>query len=383
MKAMKPLFLTLSLALVLAGCGNNQTPQQNAQSEQKAPQATAQENNTQAPQESSDKATLNVTGAGASFPQPVYVQWAQGFLQKTGGQVNYQSIGSSGGVKQINAKTVDFGATDSPLSAEELNAQGLVQFPTVIGGVVPVVNIKGVEAGKLKLTGEILADIYMGTITKWSDPKITALNPELTLPDENIVTVFRADGSGTSFIFTNYLSQVSSSWKDSVGAANTVKWPTAKTGTAGKGNEGVATYVGRINNSIGYVEYAYAKQNNMSHVQLQNAAGQFVAPSQETFAAAADVDWTKSEGFGLILTNQPAQNAWPLAAATFILVQKNPQNAQSTKAALQFFDWAYKEGDTAAKELDYVPLPDNVKQLVRTQWQQVVGQDGKPLYTAN
>lgn len=384
MKAMKPLFLTLSLALVLTGCGNNnQAPEQNAQGEQKTPQAAAQENNTQAPQGSSDKATLNVTGAGASFPQPVYVQWAQGFLQKTGGQVNYQSIGSSGGVKQINAKTVDFGATDSPLKAEELTAQNLVQFPTVIGGVVPVVNIKGVEAGKLKLTGEILADIYMGTITKWSDPKITAINPDLTLPDENIVTVFRADGSGTSFIFTNYLSQVSAGWKDSVGAANTVKWPTAKTGTAGKGNEGVATYVGRINNSIGYVEYAYAKQNNMSHVQLQNAAGQFVQPSQETFAAAADVDWTKTEGFGLILTNQPSQNAWPLAAATFILVQKSPQNAETTKAALQFFDWAYKEGDTAAKELDYVPLPDNVKQLVRTEWQKVVGQDGKPLYTAN
>lgn len=259
-----------------------------------------------------------------------------------------------------------------------------MQFPTVIGGVVPIVNIKGVAAGQLRLTGELLAEIYLGNITKWNDPKITAINPDVSLPDENIVTVFRADGSGTSFIFTNYLSQVSPSWKDGVGAANTVKWPTAdKGGTAGKGNEGVATYVGRINNAIGYVEYAYAKQNNMSHVQLQNSAGQFVQPNQETFAAAADVDWTSTEGFGLILTNQPSQNAWPLAAATFILVQKNPQNADSTKAALQFFDWAYTDGDDAAKNLDYVPLPDNVKQLIRKEWQKVVDKDGKPLYTAN
>ena len=371
----KCLVMALSVSLALVGCGNNQNTSDTATTPQQAAQAQAQ---------AGDKQTLNVTGAGASFPQPIYVQWAQGFLQKTGGQVNYQSIGSSGGVKQITAKTVDFGATDSPLKAEELAEQGLVQFPTVIGGVVPIVNIKGVAAGQLRLTGELLAEIYLGNITKWNDPKITAINPDVNLPDENIVTVFRADGSGTSFIFTNYLSQVSPSWKDGVGAANTVKWPTAdKGGTAGKGNEGVATYVGRINNAIGYVEYAYAKQNNMSHVQLQNSAGQFVQPNQETFAAAADVDWTSTEGFGLILTNQPSQNAWPLAAATFILVQKNPQNADSTKAALQFFDWAYTDGDDAAKNLDYVPLPDNVKQLIRKEWQKVVDKDGKPLYTAN
>lgn len=374
--------LCLSLgAMTLAGCQDKEAPAK--EGAEQAPAAAAPQENATAPAAAIDKVAMNVTGAGASFPQPIYVQWAQGFLEKAGGQVNYQSIGSSGGVKQIVAKTVDFGATDSPMSSEELDKEGLVQFPTVIGGVVPIVNIEGVEAGALKLTGDVLAQIYLGDITKWNDPKIAELNPDLTLPDENIVTVFRSDGSGTSFIFTNYLSQVSTKWKDTVGADKTVKWPTAQTGTAGKGNEGVATYVGRVKNSIGYVEYAYAKQNNMAHTQLQNAAGQFVQPSQETFAAAADVDWSNTKGFNLVLTNQPSDNAWPLASATFILVHKNPANLDNTKAALTFFDWAFKEGDDMAKGLDYVPLPANVKDLVRKEWEQVVGQDGKPLYVVN
>ncbi|WP_435932411.1 phosphate ABC transporter substrate-binding protein PstS [Moraxella bovoculi] len=374
--------LCLSLgAMTLAGCQDKAAPAK--EGAEQAPAAAAPQENATAPAAAIDKVAMNITGAGASFPQPIYVQWAQGFLEKAGGQVNYQSIGSSGGVKQIVAKTVDFGATDSPMSAEELDKEGLVQFPTVIGGVVPIVNIEGVEAGALKLTGDVLAQIYLGDITKWNDPKIAELNPDLTLPDENIVTVFRSDGSGTSFIFTNYLSQVSTKWKDTVGADKTVKWPTAQTGTAGKGNEGVATYVGRVKNSIGYVEYAYAKQNNMAHTQLQNAAGQFVQPSQETFAAAADVDWSNTKGFNLVLTNQPSDNAWPLASATFILVHKNPANLDNTKAALTFFDWAFKEGDDMAKGLDYVPLPANVKDLVRKEWEQVVGQDGKPLYVVN
>lgn len=372
-----------SATTALIGCGNNQAPQaqtgDNAQTQ--SPQATAQSPQANAQAGSNEQVTMTATGAGASFPQPIYVQWASGFAGQ-GGQINYQSIGSSGGVKQIVAKTVDFGATDSPLSGEELDKDGLIQFPTVIGGVVPIVNIDGVSAGQLKLTGDVLAQIYLGDIKKWSDPKIKELNPELNLPDENIVTVFRSDGSGTSFIFTNYLSQVSAKWKDSVGADKTVKWPTAETGTAGKGNEGVATYVGRVKNSIGYVEYAYAKQNNMAHTQLQNQAGQFVQPSQETFAAAADVDWSATKGFNLVLTNQPSQNAWPLAAATFILVHKNPANPENTKSALAFFDYAFKQGDDMAKGLDYVPLPANVKDLVRKEWEQVVGADGKPVYTA-
>ncbi|MFL1732470.1 phosphate ABC transporter substrate-binding protein PstS [Moraxella oculi] len=374
MKANKFIISLLSMslgALVLAGCQDNKTPQSADQNQ------TTQTTNQAG---TDDKIAMTVTGAGASFPQPVYVRWAQGFLDDVGGQVNYQSIGSSGGIKQIIAKTVDFGATDSPMSADELDKENLVQFPTVIGGVVPIVNIDGVAAGQLKLTGDVLAKIYLGEISKWNDAQITALNPDLKLPDENIITVFRSDGSGTTFIFTNYLSQVSDAWKNSVGAEKTVNWPTAKTGTAGKGNEGVATYVGRVKNSIGYVEYAYAKQNNMSHTQLQNAKGQFVNPSQETFSAAADVDWTKAQGFNLVLTNQPSDHAWPLAAATFILVQKNPANEQNTKSALAFFDYAFKDGDAMASELDYVPLPAGVKDLVRAEWQKVVGQDGKPLF---
>lgn len=323
---------------------------------------------------------VNITGAGASFPQPIYVQWAQSYHQANGARVNYQSIGSSGGVKQITAKTVDFGATDSPLSAEALEEQGLMQFPTVIGGVVPVVNIEGIKPGELKLNGEILADIYLGNITRWNDAKITALNEGTTLPDAPITTIFRADGSGTSFIFTTYLSEISPAWKEKVGAANTVKWPTAATGTAGKGNEGVSTYVNRVKNAIGYVEYAYAKQNNMSHVQLQNAAGHYIQPSQESFAAAADIDWQNIPGFGKVLTNQPGEKAWPLAAATYILIHKQSENAEKTRSVLAYFDWAYQNGDAQATQLDYVPLPDSVKTLVREKWRTLQDRDGKAIY---
>ncbi len=322
---------------------------------------------------------ISITGAGASFPQPIYAQWAHAFQSATGGQVNYQSIGSSGGVKQITSKTVQFGASDSPLKAEELEQQGLIQFPTVIGGVVPVINVEGIKPGEMKLTGPLLAEIYLGRISKWNDPKLAELNPGLALPDAPITTVFRSDGSGTSFIFTTYLSQVSPQWQSDVGAANTVKWPTAASGAAGKGNEGVATYVNRVQNSIGYVEYAYAKQNNMSHVQIQNKAGNFVQPSQETFAAAANVDWQSVPGFSLVLTNQDAANAWPLAAATFILVHKQADDVEKSRAVLSFFDWAYKNGDEAAINLDYVPLPANVKDLVRAEWKKVVDASGNPV----
>ncbi len=359
------LVLTSSIAL-LAACSGESKTENTAASGSAAPAASAE--------------VMKVTGAGASFPQPIYAQWAQAFQTETQGQVNYQSIGSSGGVKQIIAKTVDFGATDAPLDIEELNKEGLIQFPTVIGGVVPVVNIDGVKPGELNLTGDVLANIYLGKITKWNDAAIKALNPSVNLPDAAITTVFRSDGSGTSFNFTNYLSQVSPDWEKSVGAANSVKWPTSSTGAAGKGNEGVATYVNRVKNSIGYVEYAYAKQNSMSHTSLTNKAGKVVQPSQETFAAAADADWANAPGFKLILTNQAQENAWPIAAATFILVHKQPQDAAQTKAALSFFDWAYTKGDDAASKLDYVPLPESTKNIIRESWKQVLGADGKSVY---
>lgn len=369
--------VSIATVLALAACGGESK-------EPEAPKAGAAATTNEAPKAADGQqqpVDLDVTGAGASFPQPVYVQWANAFQQASGNRINYQSIGSSGGVKQITAKTVDFGASDSPLDAEKLEQEGLVQFPTVIGGVVPVVNVEGVSAGQLKLTGEVLAEIYLGTITKWNDPKIQELNADVKLPDANITTVFRSDGSGTSFIFTTYLSQVSSGWKDQVGAANTVKWPTAASGVAGKGNEGVANYVSRVANSIGYVEYAYAKQNNMSHIQLKNAAGNFVQPSQETFAAASKVDWKSVKGFSLVLTNQPDANAWPLAAATFILMHKINPDAAKAKAALAFFDWAYTSGDEAAQKLDYVPLPAEVKDLVRQEWANIQDENGQAVFT--
>ena len=317
----------------------------------------------------------DVTGAGASFPAPLYSKWAAAYNQATKVQVNYQSVGSGAGIKQIKAKTVDFGATDMPLLDADLAKDGLVQFPTVIGGVVPVVNIKGIQPGQLKMTGEVLGDIYLGKITKWNDPAIAALNPGVPLPDAAIAPVRRADGSGTSFIFTNYLSKVNAEWKAKVGEGTAVNWPT---GAGGKGNEGVSSFVQRLPNSIGYVEYAYAKQNKMSHVLMKNAAGSFVAPDDVTFkAAAASADWAKS--FYQVLTNQAGKDAWPLTGATFILMHKSQDKPAQGTASLKFFDWAYANGDKAAAELEYVALPVSVKDLVRKQWGSIVDGAGKPV----
>ncbi|WP_348753975.1 phosphate ABC transporter substrate-binding protein PstS [uncultured Aquincola sp.] len=315
----------------------------------------------------------DVTGAGASFPAPVYAKWADAYNKATGVRINYQSVGSGAGIKQIKAKTVDFGASDAPLKDEELSADGMVQFPTVIGGVVPVINVAGIKPGQVKLTGAVLGDIYLGKITKWNDAAITALNPGVTLPDATIAVVRRADGSGTSFIFTNYLSKVNAEWKAKVGEGTAVNWVT---GVGGKGNEGVSSYVQRLPNSIGYVEYAYAKQNKMSYVQLKNAAGNFVSPDDENFkAAAAGADWSKT--FYQVLTEQQGKDSWPITGATFILMHKNQDKPAQAAAALKFFDWAYTQGDKTAAELDYVPLPDSVKALVRKQWAQIKGADGK------
>lgn len=331
---------------------------------------------------SAENIAMNITGAGASFPQPIYAKWSYDYNAATGGQVNYQSIGSSGGIKQIQSKTVDFGASDAPLTPAELDEAGLIQFPTVIGGVVPVVNIDGIKPGELKLDGKILADIYLGKISNWNDPAIKAMNPDLTLPDAAITTVFRSDGSGTTFNFTDYLAKVSPDWKDSVGVDKTVKWPTSTTGAGGKGNEGVASYVNRMKNSIGYVEYAYAKQNKMSHAALKNAAGNIVQPSADTFAAAGDIDWSQQEGFYKVITNSETEQAWPIAAATFILVHKQPENPKQVAGVLNFFDWAYSQGDDDAMALDYVPFSDTAVALFKAKWNDVKGSDGQPVYTS-
>ena len=321
----------------------------------------------------------NITGAGATFPYPIYAKWAEAYKQATGTGLNYQSIGSGGGIKQIKAKTVDFGATDMPLKPEDLEKEGLLQFPAIMGGVVPVVNLEGVKPGQLKLTGKVLADIYTGKITKWSAPEIAALNPGVKLPDTDITVVHRADGSGTTFVWTDYLSKVSPEFKSKVGSGTAVKWPT---GVGGKGNEGVAANVQRIKGSIGYVEYAYAKKNNIAHTQIQNRDGQFVQPDDQTFAAAAaGADWAKTPGMGVILTDQPGKNAWPLASASFILMHRNQADPAKGKEVLKFFDWAYKSGDTMALELDYVPMPDQVVKLVQDAWKtQLKDTSGKPIW---
>jgi phosphate transport system substrate-binding protein len=309
-------------------------------------------------------AAQDITGAGASFPAPLYAKWASDYHKATGAKVNYQSVGSGAGIRQIEAKTVDFGASDMPLKDEELKARGLVQFPTVIGGVVPVVNIHGVAPGQLRLSGPVLGDIYLGKIARWNDPAIKALNPNLELPDAAIAPVRRADGSGTSFIFTNYLSKVNAEWKAKVGEGTAVNWPA---GVGGKGNEGVAAFVARLPNSIGYVEYAYVKQNRMNYALMQNAAGQFVAPDDTAFkAAAAGADWARS--FYQILTHQPGKDAWPLTGATFILMHKSQDKPAQGTGVLKFFDWAYKSGDRTADDLDYVPMPVAVKAQVEKLW---------------
>ena len=324
---------------------------------------------------SSAFAQQDATGAGASFPAPLYSKWASDYNKATGVKINYQSVGSGAGLRQIEAKTVDFGASDAPLKDEDLNKKGLVQFPTVIGGVVPVVNIKGIAPGQIKLSGQVLGDIYLGKISNWSDPAIKALNPGVALPDASIAPVRRADGSGTSFIFTNYLSKVNAEWKSKVGEGTAVNWPT---GAGGKGNEGVAAFVGRLPNSIGYVEYAYVKQNKMTYVQMQNAEGQFVSPDDSAFkAAAAGADWAKS--FYQILTNQPGKESWPITGATFILMQKSQEKPVQAATSLKFFEWAYKTGDKTASDLDYVPMPDSVKETILKSWTAIQDTSGKAI----
>ena len=322
----------------------------------------------------------DISGAGATFPAPVYSKWAEAYKASTGVGLNYQAIGSGGGIKQIKAKTVDFGASDKPLKPEELDGAGLYQFPTVMGGIVPVVNLPGIKAGQLKLNQGALAAIFLGQLTKWSDPYLAKLNPGLKLPNLPITVVHRSDGSGTSFLFTSYLTQANKVWADKVGASDSVNWPL---GLGGKGNDGVSAFVKQTVGSIGYVEYAYAKQNNATYALLQNRAGKFPAPTAANFAAAAaGADWTKAPGNYLLLLNQPGPNSWPITGATFILVYKNQDDAAAGQGVLKFFDWAYKNGDAAAASLDYVPLPATVKALVRKQWAINVKAAGKPVYVS-
>jgi phosphate transport system substrate-binding protein len=319
-----------------------------------------------------------ITGAGATFPFPLYARWAEAYYQETKTRINYQPIGSSGGIRQIRTKTVDFGATDAPLTGEDLLKEGLVQFPVVIGGIVPVYNIEGVPAGQLKLTGEVLADIFNAKVTRWNDARIIQINQGVTLPDAAITPVYRSDGSGTTEVFTTYLSQVSEAWKGGPGANASVQWPI---GQGGKGNEGVAALVKQVSNSIGYVEYAYAKQTQIPVAQLQNGAGKFIVPEAKTFqAAAAGADWKPASGYGISLTNQPGDEAWPITSPTFILVHKTPEKPEQVVGVLKFFEWAFSKGDPMAVELDYVPLPNQVKDLVRATWQnEIKDKSGQPL----
>ena len=322
---------------------------------------------------------FEITGAGATFPYPIYAKWAEAYQARTGNKLNYQSIGSGGGIRQIQNKTVDFGASDMPLKPEELDKIGLLQFPTVVGCDVPVVNLPGIKPGQLKLTGQVLADIYLGKIKKWNSQDIASLNPGIKLPDQDITVVHRSDGSGTTFIWVNYLSKVSQEWKDKVGEGTSVNWPV---GVGGKGNEGVASYVQRINGAIGYVEYAYALQNRLTHTLVKNRDGSFVAPNIESFkAAAAGAQWDKAPGMYLILTDQSGKNSWPISGATFILVYKTQEKADRAKEVLKFFEWAYVDGDKLAQDLDYVPLPDSVVKLIQSSWKsQIKDVSGKPVW---
>ncbi|HXQ50019.1 MAG TPA: phosphate ABC transporter substrate-binding protein PstS [Stellaceae bacterium] len=320
-----------------------------------------------------------LAGAGATFPYPIYAKWAEAYKAATGIGLNYQSIGSGGGIKQIEAKTVDFGASDMPLKPDDLEKNGLQQFPPVIGGEVLVVNLPGVNPGDLVLDGPTIAAIYLGKISKWNDPAIAKRNPGLKLPDMGIAVVHRSDGSGTTFIFTDYLSKVSPEWKDKVGEDTSVEWPT---GLGGKGNEGVSALTARTVGAIGYVEYAYALQNKLTHAKLVNREGAILSPSSQVFqAAAANADWQKAPGFYLILTDQPGKESWPITGATFILMHKQQDKPDSAKAVLAFFDWAYRHGQDMAASLDYIPMPPNVVQTVEESWKSIVGPDGKPIWT--
>ena len=319
------------------------------------------------------------TGAGATFPYPIYAKWADAYKKATGNTINYQSIGSGGGIKQIKAKTVDFGASDMPLKAEELDADGLVQFPAVIGGVVPVINVEGIAPGQLKLTGDVLAKIYLGTVTKWNAAEIASLNPGVKLPADDITVVHRSDGSGTTFIWTDYLSKVSAEFKEKVSSGTAVKWPV---GLGGKGNEGVAANVQRIKGSIGYVEYAYVKRNKMNYTLVKNRDGQFAQPDDLNFkAAASGADWAKTPGMGVILTNQAGKDTWPISGATFIILHKVPANPENTKEVIKFFEWAFANGGAMATELEYVPMPADVIKLIHSSWKaNLKDASGKALY---
>ena len=314
----------------------------------------------------------DITGAGATFPYPIYAKWAEAYEKQTNVKLNYQSIGSSGGIKQINAKTVTFGATDAPVKGEELDKQGQVQFPAIIGGTVPIVNLDGIKPGEIKLTGNVLAEIFMGKITKWNDPKIVSLNPGVKLTEALITIVHRADGSGTTFNFTDYLSEVSVEWKETVGKGASVKWP-ASSSVGGKGNEGVAANVSRIKGSVGYVEYAYVKKNKLTHVKLQNKAGTFVEPDDITFAfAAQDADWFSVPGMGISIVNQGNKNAWPITTASFIIMYKDPKDKEASKEVIKFFDWSFKNGKKMSEELDYVHLPEALQNSIRQKvWSQI------------
>jgi phosphate transport system substrate-binding protein len=314
----------------------------------------------------------DITGAGATFPFPIYAKWAEGYKAATGTGMNYQSIGSSGGIRQIRAKTVTFGATDAPVSGADLDKDGMVQFPAIIGGTVPVINLEGFKPGELRVTGPVLAEMFMGKISKWNDPKFAALNPGKKLPDEIITVVHRADGSGTTFNWTDYLSAVSKDWATAVGKGAAVKWP-APTSVGGKGNEGVAANVNRVKGSIGYVEYAYVKKNNMNFLQVQNADGKYVSPDDLTFAAAAaGADWFSVPGMGVSMVNAKGANSWPISTASFILMYKAPADKAASAEALKFFDWAFKNGKKMAADLDYVALPDNLTDQIRSKvWTQI------------
>ena len=314
----------------------------------------------------------DITGAGATFPYPIYAKWAEAYKAATGTGLNYQSIGSSGGIKQIRSKTVTFGATDAPVKGDELERDAMVQFPAIIGGTVPVFNLDGIEKGALRITGPLLAEIFMGTILKWNDPKLTALNPGVKLPDLAITVVHRADGSGTTFNFTDYLNEVSPAWAAKVGKGAAVKWPAASS-VGGKGNEGVAANVRRVKGGVGYVEYAYAKKNNMPVMAMQNRSGEFVKADDLTFAAAAaGADWFSVPGMGVSIVNQPGAQSWPISTASFILMYKAPANKKASDEVLKFFDWSFKNGKQMAVDLDYVPLPDALVEQIRSQvWSQI------------
>lgn len=324
-------------------------------------------------------ASTTINGAGATFPHPIYAKWAEQYQKETGVKINYQAIGSGGGIRQITANTVDFGATDAPLTIEELNKEGMIQFPMVMGAIVPVVNIPGIDAGEVKLTGKVLADIYLGNIKSWNDPAITALNEGVELPNQPIYVVHRSDGSGTTFNFTEYLDQVSPEWHESVGVGKDITWPNKATTIGGNGNAGVANFVSRTRGAIGYVEYAYAKQNDMAYTQMQAADGKFLMPTMDTFqAAAANADWDNAPGYHLLLNNQPGAESWPMTAATFILMHKDQKDSAKAQAIVDFFEWSYDQG-ALAEELDYVSMPTKVIDMVNNTWKKGLTNNGQAI----